>query len=326
MRISILINNFNYKQYVFEAVDSVLNQSVQADEIIIVDDGSTDGSAQLLRDKFADHEKIKLHLKDQNEGQLSCFNHGFLASTGEIICFLDADDVYHEDYIKEVLTFYKQHESCDFLICGYELFGNKHETIAYYDCDRDLGLSQISTLWGARWLGSATSALSVRRHILERFLPLPFLENWRTCADDCLVLSSSIVGARKFYLAKSLVKYRVHGKNNFYGNRSGGALHEKKGNALIASFKGKDPNLDNETTLTEQTKTEFMTIPKPRYQELKLYAGVIKQFEKNPVSKITGILSLCFYFLRTGDFFGKVPFKHVRRSKKAPWQYADESR
>ena len=81
MKISVLINNYNYQDYIIDSIESVLNQSYPVDEIIVVDDKSTDNSVQILQEKFANHEIVKLVLKDKNEGQLSSLNEGFLAST-----------------------------------------------------------------------------------------------------------------------------------------------------------------------------------------------------------------------------------------------------
>ena len=62
MKISVLINNYNYQDYVIDSVNSVLNQSYPVDEIIVVDDKSTDNSVQILQDKFTNHETVKLVL------------------------------------------------------------------------------------------------------------------------------------------------------------------------------------------------------------------------------------------------------------------------
>src|SRR5215510_4209515 len=88
---SCLISNYNYKRYIADAVDSALAQTAPLDEIIIVDDGSTDGSQEFIRDRYY-HPKIQLITKE-NGGQLSCFNEGFRVATGDVIFFLDADDV-----------------------------------------------------------------------------------------------------------------------------------------------------------------------------------------------------------------------------------------
>ncbi|MEC4819274.1 MAG: glycosyltransferase family 2 protein, partial [Scytonema sp. PMC 1069.18] len=137
MKVSVLINNYNYHNFVFEAVNSVIKQSIPVDEIIVVDDKSTDDSVLILKENFADNPKIKLVLKEENQGQLSSFNDGFKASQGDIICFLDADDIYTENYIQEIVNFYKENPECDFLFCSAELFGNEERIASCYNKNRD---------------------------------------------------------------------------------------------------------------------------------------------------------------------------------------------
>jgi glycosyltransferase involved in cell wall biosynthesis len=92
-RVSIVVNNFNYERFLGRAIDSALSQTHPAVEVIAVDDGSSDGSRDLL---LTYGDRIQPILKD-NAGQASALNAGFAASTGEIVMFLDADDFLHPD-------------------------------------------------------------------------------------------------------------------------------------------------------------------------------------------------------------------------------------
>lgn len=218
MKCSVLINNFNYDGYVCDAVNSILKQTVIPDEIIIVDDGSTDNSVKLLHDNFAEVSCIKI-ITTVNNGQLAAFNEGYLRSTGDIVFFLDSDDLYDEKYIESALSFYKTHPKCDFLISGRKEFGAVNQTVLDYAQDVDLGYSVISALHSGRWIGGPTSTLSMKRWVLDAFMPLHLESSWRVRADDCLVYGTSLVGAKKYYLAKPLVSYRVHNANNCFGKQ-----------------------------------------------------------------------------------------------------------
>ena len=114
MKTTCLINNYNYGHYLAEAVNSVLNQTVKFDEIIIVDDASTDNSQETIA-QLTRETNIKYIFKPKNQGQLSSFNEGFLAAMGDIIFFLDADDIYDSQYLEKSLDFYKKYSECDFL-------------------------------------------------------------------------------------------------------------------------------------------------------------------------------------------------------------------
>jgi glycosyltransferase involved in cell wall biosynthesis len=85
---SIIITNFNYGRFLSEAIESALSQTYPDTEVIVVDDGSTDNSREVI-ERFAG--RVRPVMKE-NGGQASAFNAGFEASRGEVIVFLDADD------------------------------------------------------------------------------------------------------------------------------------------------------------------------------------------------------------------------------------------
>jgi glycosyltransferase involved in cell wall biosynthesis len=87
--VSVVITNFNYAEFVGDAIESALAQRGAETEVVVVDDGSTDGSRALVQG----YEGRVTAVLKQNGGQASAFNAGFRASRGDIIIFLDADDV-----------------------------------------------------------------------------------------------------------------------------------------------------------------------------------------------------------------------------------------
>jgi glycosyltransferase involved in cell wall biosynthesis len=216
MKCSVLINNYNYAQYVCKAVDSVLSQTVLPEEIVIVDDGSVDGSTRLLFDTYGDNPRIKI-VASENRGQLAAMNLGFMNSCGDILFFLDSDDEYDPCYLESALALYRDHPACDFLICGRRETGAVDRAVLRYENDVSLGFSVISTLYGEHWEGGPTSTLSARRWVLEAFMPLDLEPYWRIRADDCLVHGAAITGAKKYYLARPLVRYRIHDANRYHG-------------------------------------------------------------------------------------------------------------
>jgi glycosyltransferase involved in cell wall biosynthesis len=97
--VSILINNYNYEIYLREAIESALNQTYRNTEVIVVDDGSTDKS----RDIIASYQNRVISVYKQNGGQASAFNAGFEVSQGKIICLLDSDDVWLPQKVEKVV-------------------------------------------------------------------------------------------------------------------------------------------------------------------------------------------------------------------------------
>jgi glycosyltransferase involved in cell wall biosynthesis len=96
MKISVIIPTWNRAGYLERALDSVYEQSASAHEIIVVDDGSTDGTRELIRRKFADVR----YLHQENRGVSSARNTGILASGGDWIALLDSDDRWEPDKLE----------------------------------------------------------------------------------------------------------------------------------------------------------------------------------------------------------------------------------
>jgi hypothetical protein len=90
MKLSVLINNYNYGRYLGECIDSVLAQDYPSLEVIVVDDGSTDESREII----AGYGTRVVPVLKENGGQASSFNAGFAVAAGEVILLLDADDAF----------------------------------------------------------------------------------------------------------------------------------------------------------------------------------------------------------------------------------------
>jgi glycosyltransferase involved in cell wall biosynthesis len=101
--VSIVVINFNYGRYLEKAVASALAQSYAPLEVVVVDDGSTDNSLNILK-KFAG--RISLVNKSRG-GHVSAFNAGFAASRGDVLVFLDADDILFPNCIARVMTLWR---------------------------------------------------------------------------------------------------------------------------------------------------------------------------------------------------------------------------
>lgn len=217
MLVSVLVNNYNYGRFLKECIDSVLSQTYQNFELIIVDDGSEDESCKILDDYANLDSRIKI-IKKSNGGQLSAFNAGFLASKGDLIFFLDSDDIYHKNYLSYACSFYAEHKNIDMLSVSLQRFGNDNSVVG--GINRDLGYSVCRAYFFEDDLGYSypTSCHSIKRSILEKILPLNLELDWRICADHTLVVGAALAGARKYLSNQIMVGYRVHGNNAFFGN------------------------------------------------------------------------------------------------------------
>jgi glycosyltransferase involved in cell wall biosynthesis len=283
MKTTCLINNYNYKDFIGEAIESALSQTRQFDEIIVVDDASTDGSINLLQEKYGLNPNIKLIFKEKNEGQLSAFNVGFFNSTGDIIFFLDSDDFYHSQYLEVALSVYENKSTCSFLYSTMGVFDHKNQdyqppsqeqisgSINYV---QDCGYSIILTLAEQIFIGSPTSGISIRREYLNKILPIPYLVDWHTGADDCIVFGSSIVGAQKSCIKLPLVAYRLHGKNDSLMRRKTNFFQIQISYNRLAYFLCKRMNYMI-PELYRNAPYEFKTIDSPTWDFFFMYLRIM---------------------------------------------------
>jgi len=213
MKISVVINNYNYGRFVEECIHSVLRQSHPDFELIIVDDGSTDESWQVISSIKDPRSRA---VRKPNGGQLSCFNMATGLISGDVVCFLDADDTFDGNYLERLHAHYLNHRDCDFTFCRVNVFGNHSETIGFGDRVINCGKTRALSYYLRAWIGGPTSSISLTAKTMKAILPKPELEEgWRTRADDVLVWGASLIGVTKYYLPDCIVNYRVHGKEQF---------------------------------------------------------------------------------------------------------------
>ncbi|MGL4500791.1 MAG: glycosyltransferase family 2 protein [Planktothrix sp.] len=212
--VSILINNYNYGRFLPEAIDSALNQTYSNIEVIVVDDGSTDNSRSII-ERY--QQKIIPILKE-NGGQATAFNLGFAASRGEIICFLDSDDLFEPEKIAEIVQIFQEHPQVSWCFHPLTYVGDQIDsqtletpigTEGIYDL-RDA--IQQGKLKGKLPFGVATSAMCFKRELLENLLPMP--EAIRITSDDYIkYLALGLTPG--FILFKKLALQRIHGNNAY---------------------------------------------------------------------------------------------------------------
>lgn len=96
MKISAILPLYNTQDYICEAIDSILAQTRPAGEVIVVDDGSTDGSADLV-ERYGPAVRL---LRQDHAGSAAAINRGLAAATGDMIAFLDADDLWDREKLE----------------------------------------------------------------------------------------------------------------------------------------------------------------------------------------------------------------------------------
>jgi glycosyltransferase involved in cell wall biosynthesis len=212
--VSIVINNYNYGRFLAEAIDSALSQNYDNIEIIVVDDGSTDNS----RDVISGYGTRVTSVLKANGGQASAFNAGFARSRGDVILFLDSDDVLVPDIVERVVLLFNRHPEVAIVSFRLEFVTGEGERTGVLIPPAHLRMptgNQRPVLLRSpnHWGGPPTSGNAFTRRHLVRILPMPEAP-FRICADYYLCRAAALSGPA---LAIDRVGglYRRHGSNNF---------------------------------------------------------------------------------------------------------------
>jgi glycosyltransferase involved in cell wall biosynthesis len=212
--VSIVINNYNYAQFLGSAIDSALSQDTSGYEVIVVDDGSSDDSAAVIAG-YGD--RVRPLLKE-NGGQASALSVGFSAIRGDIVIFLDSDDILAPDAVREVSKAFSKESQLarvQYRMGVVNIDGNStgeskpstHVPVPSGDIRQQV----LRFPFDLAWLPTSGNAFATR--VLRRIMPIPG-EFGRINADYYLVHTAALFGTVLF-LDKTLAYYRVHGMNNF---------------------------------------------------------------------------------------------------------------
>ncbi|CAN5415209.1 hypothetical protein BH10PSE2_BH10PSE2_09860 [soil metagenome] len=233
VKISVLINNYNYADYLGAAIDSTLAQDHPNFEVVVVDDGSTDGS----RDIIAGYGDRIIPVLKVNGGQASSFNAGFAASSGDLVMLLDSDDCLLPGKLVGFADLYAEHDldwCFDRVTTDEDASAPARLDITLIDRRMDMAKGRFPSI------PVPTSGLSFRRNLLSQILPMP-------TADD-VVLSDNYLKFAAAYLGRGAVVetpmtfQRIHGQNRYTGSDQMQALKARimtaTGTALARRYPG----------------------------------------------------------------------------------------
>ncbi|MCM1179168.1 MAG: glycosyltransferase [Clostridium sp.] len=143
--VSIVIPAYNVEKYVRECLDSIIKQTFQDFEVIIINDGSTDGTLDILREYEASYTDRITVVTQENAGQSNARNSAMKYIKGKYMTYIDADDYIWEDYLETLWNCAKK-EDADLVICSYEKFKNDG-TIILTRNTRDWEIDFGNGLW-----------------------------------------------------------------------------------------------------------------------------------------------------------------------------------
>jgi glycosyltransferase involved in cell wall biosynthesis len=211
---SIIINNFNYGRFLREAIDSALSQTYSRTEVIVVDDGSTDNS----RDIIASYGKRIAPILKENAGQASAFNAGLTMSRGDLVCFLDSDDVLLPTAMEKAadLLCTREPAKVHWPLWIIDEYGKRTGTVTPRQPLPEGDLRERVLYEGPSSTASPpTTGNAWSRRFLERVFPVPEAE-YRLCADDYLYALAPAFGPIR-RISEPQGAYRLHGQNRYQG-------------------------------------------------------------------------------------------------------------
>lgn len=210
--VSVLISNYNYDRYLKQAIDSALNQTYANLEVIVVDDGSTDDSRQVI----ANYGDRVMPILKQNGGQASAFNAGFAVSRGTLLCLLDADDVWQPTKVEQVVKATQADPDAAVIYHRVQNIDQTGHSLGQdwppYTVIRGNISRQVSHT-GGWWPFPPSTGLSFTRSFLAQVMDIPEQE-YRICADAYLADLSPFFG-NVVGIDQPLSHFRIHGANNW---------------------------------------------------------------------------------------------------------------
>jgi glycosyltransferase involved in cell wall biosynthesis len=209
--VSIIIDNYNYGRYLADAIASALGQTYPRTEVIVVDDGSTDDSWEVIA-RFPD--QVKPVLKE-NGGQASAFNAGFDRSRGDVVLFLDADDMVHPRAVEEAVRLFSGAGIAKVHWPMWDVYENGTRT-GKITPERPLAEGDLRNIVAregpSSYVSAPASGNAWARRALERIFPIPEPE-FRAAADTYLFTLDALFGSIK-KLDKPHGYYRIHARND----------------------------------------------------------------------------------------------------------------
>ena len=264
-RLSLVMPLYNHARYLARTLDSIAAQTAKPGELIVVDDGSSDGGADIVA-AFARDAAFPVTLMSQaNAGAATAINRGMAIARGDIVAIINSDDTYVPGRLERLTAALAT--GTDLAFSDTALIGEDDEPVDNEYARQlrrrvDDGLAAPNLLYPLieHNIAISTGNLLFRRQLISRiggFAPM------RVCHDWDFVLAASYV-TRFAFVSDRLYRYRLHGDNTFAAWALAGRIEGER--ALTAFFAG----IHRHPWLSDQTRPAFL-----RYARSKRLGGVI---------------------------------------------------
>jgi glycosyltransferase involved in cell wall biosynthesis len=204
--ISVIITCFNYGRYVGLAIRSALAQSYSNVEILVVNDGSTDDSADVIQ-QFADRVTV---IDQPNQGSIPAYNRGFAASSGQLVVLLDADDLLRPDALASVAAVWS--DGVAKVQWDLDIIDAEGRELGRRFCNFDADYDRARVRESFRRTGTYRWPVSVGNAYSRWFAALVFPLSPEHGPDGALNTVAPVYGD-VVTIPRVLASYRIHGKN-----------------------------------------------------------------------------------------------------------------
>lgn len=214
MKVSAVVSNYNYARFLPECIGSILEQTVDGIEIIVVDDGSTDNSRAVL-ESYGTNVKA---IFQANGGQAAAINTGVAAATGDVICFLDSDDTWAPRKVERVLEVLRTHPDAGWVRHKARMVDEELQPLdSIAPAFTGSGIVPADPLlFIERIINSQPSTLAVRRDIAMKVFPIEITPDLAHDADDAVMLARIFRASKAGYsIDEVLGYYRRHPGERF---------------------------------------------------------------------------------------------------------------
>ena len=215
--ISVIVTCYNQAQCIGETLESVAAQSYKHWECIVIDDGSTDTSAEVIQEFTKRDSRFTYHYQ-KNQGVSIARNKGFSLARGEYINFLDGDDTFFLDKLDKQLQVFQDHPDIGVCICDHQFYHELEDKYAYYKFEKIEQNPTQQLLYG--WHNGVAfppHAVLYKKNIWDR-AELPFDQTYKGRAEDWIFnITVALKGRPYFFLEEVLCTYH-HGMRNFTAN------------------------------------------------------------------------------------------------------------
>ncbi len=218
--ISCIVPVFNGERFLAEALDSILDQSYQPIEVIVVDDGSSDGTAAII----ARYRHRVRAVRQPNAGPAAARNQGIRLARGELIAFLDADDLWHRDKLARQMEVFDRNPAIELCLCQKENFWEAERR------GEGDSLQAKGHVFATEHTAYVCQALLVRRAVFDRIGG--FDRELRIGEDTDWLARAEEGGIRREIVPETLVYRRMH-----RANLTLSATAEDRLNVVLAKLK-----------------------------------------------------------------------------------------